>query len=124
MLTPDTATFIAAEVIPAGARVKFVAGSGIRVELADAADDLDIGTAILHLGKDSYAADSEVGVKLRNSGGTRTAIATATGIVAGAPVYRGNDGKVAPAAVSASSIYGIALEASGAANDKIEVLSI
>ena len=39
MLTPTNhATFIASEAITAGARVKLVSGSGIRIELADAGD--------------------------------------------------------------------------------------
>lgn len=124
MIRFSPTTFIANEVIPAGARVKFVAGSAVRVELADAADDLELGTAILHSGKDSYAVDSEVGVQLRAASATRTAIAANGSITAGAPVYRADDGKVSNASVGGSTVCGIALEASGADGDKIEILGL
>lgn len=120
MISPDILTFIASETIPAGARVKLVSGSGIRVQLADASE-VEIGTAILHSGKSSYAAETEVGVKLISSPGTRSVIADAGDITAGEPIYRADDGKVGDTGVN---FFGYALEASGAAGDVIEAISL
>jgi hypothetical protein len=117
-LSPEITTFIAHETIPAGARVKLVSGSAMRVELADAADN-EIGTAILFSGKSSYAPDTEVGVKLIYSDGTRTALAASGSVTAGGVVYRAADGKVSH---TGSDIFGYALEASAADGDPIEVL--
>lgn len=116
MLTPQTATFIANETIPAGARVKFVAGSVIKVELADE-NDVEIGVAILHGGKSSYAADEAVGVFLRFP--TVTLVA-AGAFAAGATLRRMADGKVDDTGTGAP--YAIALEAAGAAGDNVEGL--
>lgn len=118
MLRSSITSFIAAETIPAGARVKFASGSIVRVELADAADN-EIGTAILHSGKSSYAVDTEVGVALVGHPGTRTCIATAA-FAAGVIVKRDVDGKVDDGA--AGSDFGIALEAAAEAGDTVEVL--
>lgn len=118
MLSQSIVSYIAAETIPAGARVKFVSGSANRVELAGA-NDIEIGTAILFSGKSSYAAESAVGVALANHPGTRTVLADACDITEGESLYRANDGKVAD---SGTSLFGVALAASSAANDNIEAL--
>lgn len=121
MLTQSPATYIAAETIPAGARVKFVSGSSMRVELADAAD-VEIGTALLYNGKSSYAADTEVGVQLISDGTrTRTCIALSA-IAVGATVQRAIDGKVDDA--GAGDNFGIALDSAAADGDTLEVLSL
>jgi len=119
MLTPTNhATFIASEAITAGARVKLVSGSGIRIELADAGDN-EIGTAILHQGKSTYAAEDPVGVLLLGGSGTRTVIAAST-FAAGATLKRADDGKVDDTGSGAE--FGIAIEAATAANEPIEAL--
>jgi hypothetical protein len=118
MLSPDIVSFVANETIPAGARVKFVAGSTIKVELADAYD-VEIGTAILHCGKSSYAANTAVGVKLIMDPGTRHVIA-ASAFAAGAIIKRAVDGKVDD--TGAGEGIGIACEAATAAGDLIEAL--
>jgi hypothetical protein len=120
MLSPNIVSFIASETIPAGARVKFVAGSGSRVQLADAAE-VEIGTAILHSGKDSYPAESAVGVKLINDPGTRTCLAGGA-FAEGATVKRDADGKVDDGA--AGDNFGIAIEAASGAGDLVEVLAL
>jgi hypothetical protein len=118
MIRTSITTFIANEEIPAGARVKLVSGSAVRVELADAAD-VEIGTAILHSGKSSYAVDTEVGVALLTHPGTRTCLA-AGAFAVGATVKRMADGKVDD--TGAGDNFGIALEASAADLDLVEVL--
>jgi hypothetical protein len=118
MLSQSIVSYIAAEIIPAGARVKLVSGSANRVELADAAD-IEIGTAILFSGKSSYAAESAVGVALLTHPGTRTCLA-AGAFSAGAIVKRMADGKVDD--TGAGDNFGIALEASTADLDQVEVM--
>jgi hypothetical protein len=120
MLSPDIVSFVANENIPAGARVKFVANNPARVQLAGA-DDVEIGTAILHSGKSSYAAGTPVGVKLANSPGTRTCLASGA-FAAGATVKRAANGKVDDGAAGAN--YGIAMEASTGDGDMPEVLAL
>lgn len=119
MLSPGITTFTATEIIPAGARVKFTAGSATAVELADSTDT-EIGTAILHSGKSSYAAGEGVGVKLINDPGTRTLIAAGS-YAAGAVLYRANDGKVDD---SGTDDFGYAMEASTADGDLVEGLHV
>lgn len=116
MLSQSIVSYIAAETIPAGARVKFVSGSSNRVELADSTDN-DIGTALLYSGKSSYAAESAVGVALNNHPGTRTLLTDASAIAAGELVYKANDGKVAH---TGTDIYGVALDANGSESVNIE----
>lgn len=118
MLTQGTPTFIAAELILAGARVKLAPGSGIRVVNAGI-NDAEIGTAILHSGKDQYAAESAVGVKLTSEPGSRTCIA-AGAIAAGALIKRAAAGKVNDTGLGAD--VGVALEDAAADGDNIEAL--
>lgn len=116
MLTHNPATFIASEAIPAGARVKFATGSVTEIELADAAD-LEIGVALLHSGKSSYASGDPVAVQLR----WPTVTCNAAGAFsAGATVQRMADGKVDDTGTGAP--YGIALEAAAASGDFVQVL--
>lgn len=111
MLTPSVTTFIATEVIPAGARVKFTAGqAGHAVSLAVAAD-VEIGTALLHSGKASYAIGEGVSVALIAQPGTRTCIAADT-IAPLDIVKRDVAGKVGVG--GAGDNFGIAFEASSA----------
>ncbi|MEA3210978.1 MAG: hypothetical protein QOE70_4035 [Chthoniobacter sp.] len=118
MLSPSILTFIATELILAGARVKFTPGqAGHAVSLAGAAD-VEIGTAILHSGKSSYAAGTGVGVALVTHPGSRHCIAGGVVTVLDV-VKRDASGKVATA--GAGDIFGVAIE-SGAADDIIEVL--
>jgi hypothetical protein len=120
MLSQSIKTFIADEVIPAGARVKLVSGNTARVQLAGETDG-EIGTAILHSGKSSYAANTEVGVALLNHPGTRTCRA-ASAFAAGATVKRAAGGNVDDTGTGAN--FGIALEAATAAGDLVEVLFV
>ena len=120
MLRNSITSFLATELIPAGARVKFTAGSITHVELADLGD-VEIGTAILHAGKSSYAAESAVGVALITHPGTRTCVA-AGAIAAGAIVKRADDGKVDD--TGAGNNFGVALEAADGDGDMIEVVAI
>lgn len=119
MLTPQIATFIANEAIPAGARVKFVSGSTVKVQLAGIADT-EIGTAILHSGQSSAAADTGVAVKLNGSPGSRTFNAL-DAITAGNPIYRAASGQVS--ASGPGEQVGIALESSTTSGDFIEGLN-
>jgi hypothetical protein len=118
MLSPNIVSFIAAELILAGARVKFAAGSAIRVVNAGI-NDAEIGTAILHSGKSSYAAEDAVGVKLSADPGSRTCIA-AGAIANGATIKRAANGKVDDS--GNGSEVGIALESAGADGDSVECL--
>ena len=123
MLSPNIVSFIAAELILAGARVKFAAGSSIRVVNAGI-NDVEIGTAILHSGKSSYAAESAVGVKLNVDPGSRTCIAA--GAIApngsGLPINkRAANGKVGDGSGNGSEV-GIALEDAAADGDFVECL--
>lgn len=120
MLRTSPASFIATEVIPAGARVKFTAGSAMHIELADSGD-VEIGTALLHNGKSSYAIGDAVGVALTSQPGTRTCLAFSSFAV-GATVKRADNGYVDDA--GAGDNYGIALEASTGLGDFVEVLSV
>src|SRR4051812_25580827 len=107
MLTPSIPTFIANETIPAGCRVKFVAGSVIKVELADDGD-VEIGTAILHSGSSSYAAGYGVAVQLVGTPGSRTCNVSGA-FAAGATLRRQDDGQVGEGGTG--EIFGLALEA-------------
>lgn len=118
MLTPALPTYIANETIPAGARVKFVAGSVVKVELADAGDQ-EIGTAILHSGQSSYAAGYGVTVNLVSNPGGRTLCADGA-ITEGNPVYRAANGRVS--AAGPGEAIGIALETSTTDGDCIDGL--
>jgi hypothetical protein len=112
MLTPAYPSFVAAELILAGARVKFAAGSVNRVVNADAGD-AEIGTAILYGGKSSYAAESAVGINLIHNPGGRTLRASGAIDASAGPVaiYRAAGGAVS-ASVSGEAV-GLAIESAG-----------
>ncbi len=120
MLRNSVTSFLATELIPAGARVKFTTGSITHVELADEGD-VEIGTALLHAGRSSYAAGTAVGVALISHPGTRTCIALSA-MAAGAIVKRANDGKVND--TGSGNNFGVALEAADGDGDLIEVIAI
>lgn len=120
MLSHNIVTYVAAVAIPAGSRVKFVAGSAISVTLAGA-QDIEIGTAILHSGRLSYPAGTAVGVKLMNDSGTRTCVAT-TALTAGQLVRRAAAGQVDDTA-GVGDPFGYACEVA-AAGEFVEVLTI
>jgi len=110
------ASFTASEDIPAGSRVKYVAGGG--VALAGAAEK-EVGIAILHSGKSSYASGSQVGVQLR----ALPVLCQAAGAFAdGAAVQRMASGLVDDAGSGAT--YGIATEAAAALGDLIQVIPL
>ncbi len=109
MLSPSVVTFIASVSIPAGARVKFVAGSVTSVTLADHGD-VEIGTAILHSGKSSYAAGDGVGVALINHPGTIICLASGA-ISGGQTVNRADGGAVSQG--GAGDNFGTALADAG-----------
>jgi hypothetical protein len=116
MLSHSTTTFVAYETIPAGSRVVLRA-DGL-VALAGVADT-EIGTAILHSGKSSYAAGDPVGVALVNHPGTVTCVASEA-ITKAAVVKRAAGGKVAVS--GAGTTVGIAFESADADGEFIEVL--
>jgi hypothetical protein len=109
-------TLVANETIPAGRRVKYVAGN----KCALASDsEIEIGVSILHSGKSSYAIGEPVGVQLKH----RTVLCEAAGAFAdGATVKRMASGKVGDTGSGAD--YGIAFGASAAAADLVEVLPL
>lgn len=119
MLTPATPSFIASGAIPAGARVKFVAGDPTKVQVAGV-NEAEIGTAILHCGKDSYADGTAVGVKLLAEAGGRHVIAA--GVIAlGASLLRAANGKVDDGGAG-TEIGLVAVEAATADGDIIEAI--
>ncbi len=120
MLRTSVTSFLATELIPAGARVKLTAGSTTHVELADEGD-VELGTALLHSGKSSYAAGEAVGVAFITHPGTRTCIA-ASAIAAGAIVKRADNGKVND--TGNGNNFGVSLESADADGDTIEVVAI
>ena len=112
-ITDIKTSFKASGVIPAGSRVKYVAGG--LVSLAGV-DEIEIGVALLVSGKDSYADGSIVGVQLRHV----PVVALAAGAFAdGAVVQRMASGKVDD--TGAGAAYGVALQASSAALDLVPV---
>lgn len=117
MLTPAKPTYIAAEAIPGGARVKFVAGSRMRIELADAGD-AEIGTAIYYDGATSYAAESPVTVNLVSNPGGRSFLASGA-ILVSDTLFRADNGRVS--ASGSGAAIGLPLEA-GADGDVIDGL--
>jgi hypothetical protein len=110
--------------IPAGARVKFDAGTANAVVVA-AHGDAEIGTAILYSGKDSYAVGDAVGVKLNNAPGSRHVIANSVFALqtGGAPTVLKRDDNGAVSDVAAGTAYAIALEAPSAVGDIVEALA-
>lgn len=120
MLTPSIPTYIANETIYAGSRVKFVAGSVVKVELADAGD-VEIGTAILHSGAEYVAAGYGVSINLIGNPGGRT-LRAAGAVTAGATLYRAADGKVDDS--GSGDAVAIATESAAADGDWIDALWI
>lgn len=116
MISGSPMTCIAHETIPAGARVK--RRSDLKVELADAADR-EMGTALLHGAKSSYAAGEPVPVVLINHPGTQICIAGDT-IAAGDTVKRAADGRVAVVSGDGSN-YGVA-QSAATVGQYVEVL--
>lgn len=119
MLRTSPVSLIAEETIPAGARVKY--GTFPKIVLADVGE-VELGTAILHSGKTSYAAGDAVGVHLLGDGAKTRHCIAASVLAAGAIVKRANDGQVDDS--GAGDNFGVALEAAEAAGDVIEVLAI
>lgn len=116
MLTPANPSYIANETIYAGSRVKFISGSVVKVELADAGD-AEIGTAILHGGQEYVAAGYPITINLIGNPGGRTFRASAA-ITAGDTIYRAADGKVASS--GSGDAIGIAAESAAADGDFID----
>ena len=109
-----TKSFVAGAAIAQHLRVKLSAG-----KLAVAGiTDKEIGTII----QAAFADGDVVGVRLRTAQGTTKMIANATGCVAGAEIYTAASGKVSPTYATGSYPIGMALEASTADGDVIEVL--
>ena len=95
-------------------RVKLTAG-----KLAVAGiTDKEVGTII----QAAFADGDVVGVRLRTAQGTCKMIAAATGITVGAEVYTAASGKISHTYATSSYPIGMALEASTADGDVIEVL--
>ena len=120
MLTPQIPTYIANETIYAGSRVKFVTGSVIKVELADAGDT-EIGTAILHSGAEFVVAGYGVSVNLIGNPGGRT-LRAGGAFAAGATLYRSADGKVDDS--GSGDAVAIATESADADGDFVDALWI
>lgn len=108
----NTKSFEAAGTIKRFARV--VLGSGGTITEAALADK-EIGIAMA-----GAVSGDVIAVKLRSGNGTHKAIAAAA-ITRGASVYSAAAGKVSVSATGAFNL-GIALEASAANNDVIEIL--
>lgn len=114
LITDIKATFHATEDIPAGRRVKYVAGGG--VALADDSET-EIGVSCLHSGKLTYASGEAVSVHLR----TLPVLCEAAGTFADAAIVKQMaDGKVDDTGNGAQ--YGIALEAATASGEYVQVL--
>jgi hypothetical protein len=109
-----TKTFLSGAALAANLRVKLVAGV---LQLAGVADD-DLGTTEYAV----FAASVPVAVRLRTASGTVKMVADGSTILAGGQVRTAASGKVAVTNASGSRVRGIALEASSADGDVIEVL--
>jgi hypothetical protein len=107
-------TFLSGAAIGAHLRVKLVSGV---LQLAGVADD-DLGVTE----QASFAANEPQAVRLRTAPGTLKMIADGSTITAGGAVRTAASGKVASTNASGSRPRGIALEASTADGDLIEVL--
>ncbi len=116
-----TMTFQAYEALALHRRVKLHAGSGSLVEYADAGEQA-IGTTLAPVTATEFAAGNlAVPIRLTTAPGTVKVVAElADGFAAGAILYAAADGEVDDAAVG--SAIGIAIEASTAAHDIIEML--
>ena len=111
-------TFIVsnAGAIPAGSRVKYVGSNQVAVAIGT---DAEIGYAQVQSGKSSYAAGTPIGVVLR----TPAVLALAVEAFAdGASLKRQASGKVGTSGANAACA--VALEASAADNDIVEVLPL
>lgn len=114
LITDIKATFNATEDIPAGRRVKYVAGGG--VALADDSET-EIGVSGLHSGKLTYASGEAVQVVLR----CLPVLCEAAGTFAdGATVKQMADGKVDDTGTGGD--FGLALQAATASGEYIQVL--
>lgn len=114
LITDIKATFNATEDIPAGRRVKYVAGGG--VALADDSET-EIGVSGLHSGKSTYASGEAVQVHLR----CLPVLCEAAGTFSdGATVKQMADGKVDDTGTGGD--FGTALQASTASGEYVQVL--
>lgn len=109
-----TKTFLSGAALGANLRVKLVAGVLQSAGLTD--EDLGVTENAV------FAANVPVAVRLRTAGGTVKMIADGSTILAGGNVRTAASGKVAVTNASGSRVRGMALEASSANNDVIEVL--
>jgi len=107
----------------------FIAGGAIaqhlRVKAASTGKLSAAGISDKELGTITQAAFADgdvVGVRLRTAQGTCKMVANATGCVIGSEVYTAAAGKISPSYASGSYPIGVALEASTADGDVIEVL--
>ncbi len=116
MLSPSVVSFVAYETILAGSRVTLRSDGLIEVS---GIDDREIGNAILHSGKSSYAAGDAVGVALVNHPGSITCIAL-DAIAKGEVVHRAADGKVS--AGGPGDNFGVAFDDATTDGDPVEVL--
>lgn len=101
--------------IAANLRVKLSSGKLAVAVLADGP-----GTELGTLEQQVFADGDEATVRLRNVPGTRTMVA-AKSFSAGAKVYTAAGGKISDTAATGSFLVGIALTASGADGDFVEV---
>ena len=99
-------------------RVKLTAGLVVLAGLTD----VDVGTLVRRYKSSGLGKDTVALVLARNAPGTRRCIA-ASAIAVGAEVDTAANGKVNDGAVATSIPYGIALTASGAGGDELEVLT-
>lgn len=107
-------SFEADAAIPLHARVAFEADGKI---VAAGLAVKEIGTSL----QEAFAAGDIIAVKLRTAPGTHKMICSEALAVA-APVYTESDGEVQDTAQATSFLVGIALEASAADQDIVEVL--
>lgn len=116
LITALQASFKATEAIPAGRRVKYVAGGGVALA---GAGEVEIGISQLHNGKSSYASGDPVSVLLHR---LPVLVEAAGAFADGATLQRMADGKVDDTGSGAQ--FAIALEASAAAADIVQVFPL
>jgi hypothetical protein len=112
-ITSNHATFLTSEAVPIFRRVK-IAGATRKISLADAEEAI-VGVTISDT---AAAADDASTVRFKGDPGTFE-IEAAGVIAAGAVVYGAADGKVDD---SGTTAIGVALTASAAAGETVEVL--